>query len=149
MYNPKTFLLIGTVGVGKTTLCREMDPDFEGAVGKGLKMKGMTSWATAEETKPIQLSDGSEVIIQDTPGFGGSKGFPGEWAVKLIQKLQDVRNVAGIIYVYDSTRNDGFGEGLLRLGPLLLDNPWDKLIIAFSKCNLENSFYHDDTAFDD
>lgn len=141
-YDPKVIIVVGDPGVGKTTMLNAL-LNQKGVTGKSFK--GVTSW---EDVKLLKGNIGDkEIFWVDTPGLGGPKGRFEEWLSNILDVLgKQAQYVAGIVVLIDGAqmRATMASEFITMIVPQLINpdaNPWDRLVIAVSKCNDKDSLY--------
>lgn len=145
MYNPDLIVVIGDPGVGKTTLLNGM-AGYEGAAGDDL-FEGVTGWEDVEVKMGPRLASGKTLKVIDTPGLGGPKGKLTEWLTNLLDILsKQAKHVAGIVLILDGVnpRIQMASHLMTQIVPALLNrdgNPWDRICLVVSKCNMERSIY--------
>ncbi len=130
--------------MGKTTLLNGM-AGYNGVTG--IDFAGVTSWEMVEVKNGSRLANGKCLRVLDTPGLGGPKGLLAEWLRNMLDVLtKHAKRVGAIVILIDGIicRLTMASHIMTQIVPALLNeekNPWDRICIVVSKCNVPNSMY--------
>lgn len=146
-YTPSVIIVVGDPGVGKTSLLNGW-ANYGGEAGDD-DYAGVTAWKDVQVKPGPKLSDGTVVRVVDTPGLGGPKGKLTVWLANLLDIMaKQAMNVAGIVLLADGClpRITMSSHLMTQIVPQLINtapdkNPWDRIVIAVSKCNMDSSIY--------
>ena len=146
LYDPQLAIVIGDPGVGKTTLLNGMTGADRAT---GLNFQGVTSWEEVTVQNGPRLANGKLLKVVDTPGLGGPKGKLSDWITNVFDVMQkQAKHVGAIIIIIDGiTCRIGMASHIItQIIPNLInvdphENPWDRICIVVSKCNLPDSPY--------